>query len=66
MECASGAHVNKSSNFITMTRLSLQKRENQQFGTAFFPLMLHGNCHICRPHISVRTGKPKISLRHNL
>src|SRR5580700_7433157 len=39
-----------------MTRLILKQGQNQQFGTTFFPLMLHSGGHICRSHISIRTG----------
>ena len=54
MKCASGAHVDQSSNFVAVTRLILKQRQNQQFRTSFFPLVLHSGRHICRSHISIR------------
>src|ERR1700738_1503323 len=44
------------------TRLILKQGQNEQFGTAFFPLVVHSGGHICRSHISIRRLRREISL----
>src|SRR3974377_284165 len=41
-------------DIVTMARLVLEKRENQQLSAAFLPFLLQGHTHMCDSYIPVR------------